>query len=1542
MSQGKKNLAEEAAQINLLTSNLHELSDKIKVTKFDELQSLLKLAIDDREGLEKQLNVAIATQKSLQSQVNEQKVREQMLLKKIEGFNEQLKEQEAKAQKVAAAKQQKDETIKQLEERLDKVRSNLDFYNSKNKANAKLISEMFSKDEAIVKIVTKQIEPSIKIFDEREPTIENELAKLSVYMEEFVKMIIYRSSKDENAQRKMEKSVKNSQVIRKSKEEQIKEDLLSQFTDNNNIKDGLPQSFKLGSIKQIEEHILYIKDKLEGTMKVQAVEKLEELKAKYANLKKEKADTDSKIAVLNGKLEAKEKELNTKVYLLIGNIHSLQEFMGKKVDTEALLHDSTIFTRFDFEKKFKEEMEELQRYFDERVSHETDGMIAQHHLEMAALQVKAKKMADVLYNAGYDLEGILAQEYPEIAAYQNNQNGQYDGQEENQQFYMNQNTDQYEQQGLPENSEQQYQVQVTYQDDNQYGNVSPNHSFAQQQVNQSQAIMQPKPSMSKSKLLNVSQGLQVSMNPINKSILHKGVSKVYAKETISKELYEKQEKEKADMEEAIRDANRKIKELRKQNLELIDTIQKKEMFSNVGQQHLTKGLGLHMLDDLRKEVRAKEKIIENVVRVNNELTDRLSVLQAEKILVLNNKKACEDLFVYFNQKATEIFLMNEKTNQIIAENRRLRRFIEQMFHELSLSEKDVATVLKNSGIDFNSVLEQTQQTLMIANSDQNFDPRNFKLLYHKNEFGDTSAKNKEEPVDVKNSMMGGFSPVPADDRSNRLTANFEDTQSQYNKSIMQRENVSKAVNYMNAAQKQNLEPDFLAKFNAVLMENYELRGALEVKEKIMADIGKDLMQYKRKVRMVANIEQKVERLVAQNMRIKSFMLEIHAAAVGKVNESEMKVQELSNSVEISSQLLDTFIENGKKLLLNKKNAEKKAFLLQTQVNNLSIALEKLKKDSSSEISDLKISIKERDAELEIMKEFKFKSERLEADVKRQANDIEKLNSEIDAYRQTMDLLEKNIEILSRANNTDMDKLREEIDQHRNKLNLQIDERGNILSVKLSLEAEVQKLKEQILDQTKNIKSREEQLIEVRLKLDQAHRDKSTLQDQYRDKELAYERLHIEKDALETEKKSLENDLKIVRERLQEFIDKNATFLSHERENITTQAHGLVSEKISKLETQLFEAQRQLGEQAYALEKRDRELEDQRAKLMSKNKQLIQFNKYFSAMASSKNPNKVEISRVLNQNKELLKEIESLRYKYGQLQALYDNLQKAIEKQSGSPITEFKNVDGQLSLAKSIAEGYIEDYSARVKVDAIIKLYDEKIALKETEIAQLRSQLLLAENAAKKAEETSHEYRMQNDELLTENEGLKQQINAMNIEIKTYKHLISELKSRNQILNDQNDGLQELSKVHQSSLGLRTSKANTEPISVIRDETPRISKVEVQKSIKPEEAQKSTRTLEAVKSNRLEEIMKISNLDEQSRRSKLQEILRGSRAEDKSRIAKTEEPPRQQKIEDSVAASMINQPIGLGKLEESVITRREVSNTDHKDHSMSERFLFDEQ
>ena len=177
-SQGKKNMSEEVAQINLLTSNLHELSDKIKLTKFDELQGLLKMAVDDREGLEKQLNVAIAAQKSLQSQVNEQKVREQMLLKKIEGFNEQLKEQETNVKKGIATKQQKDETIKQLEERLEKVRSNLDFYNSKNKANAKLISEMFSKDEALVKIVATQIEPSIKIFDEREPSIENELAKL--------------------------------------------------------------------------------------------------------------------------------------------------------------------------------------------------------------------------------------------------------------------------------------------------------------------------------------------------------------------------------------------------------------------------------------------------------------------------------------------------------------------------------------------------------------------------------------------------------------------------------------------------------------------------------------------------------------------------------------------------------------------------------------------------------------------------------------------------------------------------------------------------------------------------------------------------------------------------------------------------------------------------------------------------------------------------------------------------------------------------------------------------------------------------------------------------------------------------------------------------------------------------------------------------------------------------------------------------------------------------------------------------------------------
>ena len=46
---------------------------------------------------------------------------------------------------------------------------------------------------------------------------------------------------------------------------------------------------------------------------------------------------------------------------------------------------------------------------------------------------------------------------------------------------------------------------------------------------------------------------------------------------------------------------------------------------------------------------------------------------------MREKQHCKKLFEYFNEKATEIHIMSENLSKIIRENKKLRRFIEELY-----------------------------------------------------------------------------------------------------------------------------------------------------------------------------------------------------------------------------------------------------------------------------------------------------------------------------------------------------------------------------------------------------------------------------------------------------------------------------------------------------------------------------------------------------------------------------------------------------------------------------------------------------------------------------------------------------------------------------------------------------------------------------------------------------------------------------------------------------------------------------------------------
>lgn len=79
----------------------------------------------------------------------------------------------------------------------------------------------------------------------------------------------------------------------------------------------------------------------------------------------------------------------------------------------------------------------------------------------------------------------------------------------------------------------------------------------------------------------------------------------------------------------------------------------------------------------------KDLIIQGLITQNDSLLQKHIEIQKVKLELYREKQIVQDLFSYYNEKATKIFLMNENLAKVIKENKKLKRFIEEIYHSIS-------------------------------------------------------------------------------------------------------------------------------------------------------------------------------------------------------------------------------------------------------------------------------------------------------------------------------------------------------------------------------------------------------------------------------------------------------------------------------------------------------------------------------------------------------------------------------------------------------------------------------------------------------------------------------------------------------------------------------------------------------------------------------------------------------------------------------------------------------------------------------------------
>lgn len=1491
-------------KIDLLTSNIQGLNDKIKLMKFDQLHEDLKIFQYERDSLKEQLDLALLTQKKLNTTISELRLSEQKLQFQVDSVNQEFRATEKVQKEMLNQEKQEKYKIIQLEKSISSIKQNLKFYNAKCKANTKLLTELFADDPSINNVLFDQIQNQVRRLEEKESNCDNELGILSIYVEEFVKILVFIKNnyikKDEKMQNIDEnQNIEEQEKIELSKVQQLKssevfeqqtflkkqsvvqstrkitahEEILSKRDVLRGSKIERQDIFEamnsdtitpvVDNIRDIWENIQLIRDKIEANQKTEDLSKNVEFERKIAFLKDQNREFEVKIAEFRNQIEQKEREVSDRNYMLVDGLRTIRNLIGKDTDEELFQEDVLNFDKFKYETTLALELDELK----DRLSTPTTG----------------KQTSFV--------------------------------------------------------------------------NIPSEIRFSKKEVE-------------------------------GKNVFHEKDLK------LKNDFIEQLQNEKIAYEQNLRGFNAKIRDLRRENLDLKSKLsdslnQSRSKLESMGT------LSDKMIKDFKYEIASKDEINRRLGRLNNELTEKLIIFETEKRTVITQKKANEEALIFFNQKATQIYTMAEKAQNINEQNMTMKLFISTLFQKLSESSFNDKNFMADCLKLYKTVVDETGELIQNAKMNDKLTPnfmkktmmakaneaKNKDLVASKLEQSLTAQKqinaNANENLQVQqntniheslsanqdlnvnnnaqnqrssnihetfqgqlnsnvndnvqaqtNSVFNNNSQVQNNSNVNnnlqtQRNSNFnENGQNQKNSpvnenmSIHQQSNVNDNIflnqhetttdahlsttqqfnNEMQQQQENNqnliprrktevvsfsnipiealnqkdqrnseneeilsqndnseefnekprtnqikransenesiknhgnqntglrktsvekqkntlvstkLDNDVLTmdlelcqKLNVILVENSELKGKLDVKEKRILNLNNDLFQYKKKMRSIANIESKIESLVTQNSRLKSFILELHSTAYDKVTNSSQRVVELNENIQSSEQLLGNVLENNKRLTAAKKHLEKRCYILQNQIEAANLSAEKKEIENIKDNAKMKEKFIIMTEELTSLNGVKQIVVHQAADLKKKDLEIDKISNESDIKSVTIELLERNLAILSETGSHDNLRIRQELENMRKQLIQQLNDRAEIVSEKLSMQTEIDKLRELVKQKDEGRLKLEDINKYTSSKLAEISQEKMNITNEKKLMEMTFHKISNENETLKFEKKAVESEVSLLREKIETYISKFDHLVDDARVQIMDEVTKNNQERFMNLEKRFIELQRQMGEQEFLKERQLQEMEDLKLKLVVKNKQLMQYYKYFTPMTGSRNTDKIELSQLLVQNKSLLKEVETMRQKMRAMNDQHQNLIATVERSLGSPATEQITLDQDLMHATHSLLIGVYDEGQKSKISNAIKLFEEKLFVQGNEVKMFQNKLLLIESESRKNKEELKEVRKDNGKLKQEIAVLKEQNSSLKSAKDRQKELAEEILNHNKALPSQNYFLNDKSIKLQRSL-----------------------------------------------------------------------------------------------------------------------------------------------
>lgn len=1419
----------QVLKADLLASGIADLNEHVKAIKLEELYDELKQMIKERDELRKDLQAEAESKATMKGDVETHKLNERNILEKLEEVSGQLQNAAVENQEASKKLKSEQEIREKQTKKLKKLVDTLEFNTSKGYANAKLILNIYKEDPTLVGIVSGQIIARIEKLNEEPDEVKREAEKTALLLEEFAKIIIYvRNAIDEKTEiaKDLSKTLKASlianQELRQSgvREHQSLDNSFNnneaksmnrsiQHADQNLLQSarggilmneqGLQMSFLNSPRNQIPVNFQEMglqtsmlnspRNQLnvnfqemgfqtstvlnQGTSRVPV--NLVDQGLQSSNIVEQRNNRSALIGQdFSAQTSTMPIQLRTSVYERGIDALRLSKLFEQELDKERQRENQRIAV-LEREKRQLEELEkcrELQRQEERekerklyqgrektlrdeiRLSNEGFRMLEDQFMRLQERLTSVKKdetSEKIEYlkkkvEAFKDENVVLSDKIVILSA----ANEQFTKDSEEKTLLLLRNI-----RDLKKINKTLGEDETDFHKVSDFARYNFEEKFKAEADNINKTVDDLRfklERLSRSKGKTRKEGMDIGKMQDDLMI---------------------SEKTNVALQQALQETYIKIKELRKQNKELFEKQQIRILQEppKMLEQYTTKRQADHVA-----ELSTKDRVITSLIKINNELTNKLKNFQAEKLRVLKDRKNCEELYAYFDLKATAIFLQSEKVAAVVGENKRLRRLAEEIFYMTSKENVEHSKALDDSTRCYQAVLDELGQLILVAATDEDFDPTEFRKALYGHELShdikdrvvfEKKNKVKKQEIEVKSEVKEQARP-----------------------SVKVREEVRLS------------DIETLTRLNHVLIENQELRAKLEVQTNHITQTNKDIYIYKKKVKNIVLMEPKIERVIVQNLKLKAALLETQETAMHRMIEEESKVLDLHNQTNMAHELAETTEDVVKKLTIQKKALEKKIAIIMNQKNLLSKDLEINTEHEKRVVGELNNEIhlnENRIADLEILAAQLVEAKK---EISRQELEIERLRIDGESFKGTIALLEKNLTAVTTNNVTDKDQLRDDITKERKRLETQIDEHKALMTNKFALEGEVQKLRDKIGSVNTELKAKEDELRDLKIKVDKKEADIAAFTDANREITRRLEKAELELSLTAAERSTLAEDNASMKQKLESFLDKNVSMLSEERAKINDELSRQYAGKITSLEEQLYNQHKEIGDSVYTVERKEREVADLKNKLQMKNKQLIQFNSYFASMGSSKNSKEVEVSRILLQNRSLLRELEILRSQKAHLKELYDRLVKNIESKQASPPSHFEASqvnDMKLgNLKNTMDQLYIDNYNLKSQLEVLMACYEEKLSFKDHDIELLKNKVIKFENDALYFEKELRTLKVDYDDLADEVGLLREKNAALSTEHAADKETINEIRNRNRLLTEQLQSIKERLNITESN------------------------------------------------------------------------------------------------------------------------------------------------